>query len=140
MVTGQPFSKLATRKEPPYKTIWIGLTFEDRSRLYDSIKTRLQVQMNSGMVEEVDSLLKRFGETQTLLNTINYREIAAYLQGRIDRNQAQQDCERHNCQLARRQLIWFRANPEITWFAVDQSSARDLRDRVISRVQAKLME
>jgi tRNA dimethylallyltransferase len=125
-VLGRPFSELAGRVDPPYRTVWIGLTVDDRSILQKRIKERFRAQMQAGLLEEVERLLKSYGPCQTLANTVNYKEFVNYLQGTCSRAQAEELCLLHNNQLARRQLIWFRSNSQICWLPVDLNNEREL--------------
>lgn len=118
-VTGIPMSEAATIKPPPFNCLWIGLTFNNRKFLHEAIKERFWAQMESGMLAETKSLLARYGESQKLMHTVNYKELCDLLSGRLDEKTAHEKAVQHNIQLARRQLIWFRANKSIAWFAVD---------------------
>lgn len=115
-----PFSKAMKKEEVPFKVIWIGLTFEDREVLKKRIKDRLQVQIEDGLVSEVKSLYEKYGKTRTLKNAVTYKQFIKYFENEITYDEAVDECERHNYQLARKQLIWFRANPDINWIKVDQ--------------------
>ena len=137
IVCGKRFSELAGRTDPPYRTIWIGLTASNRPLLYEAISRRYQGQLQAGMLAEVEQLLKRYGRCQSLMKTANYRELVQYLEGEIDRSQADELSVRHNCQLARRQLTWFRANRLITWFAVDRLSPDELSEQVTTIIAAR---
>jgi len=128
---GRPFSELARRVPPRYDTLWIGLTAAQRSILYEAIGRRYQDQLAQGMLAEVESLLSRFGRSQSVMNTVNYRELAMYLDGSINRAEADELCVRHNCQLARRQLIWFRANQMINWWTIDEIASAELPEAVM---------
>jgi tRNA dimethylallyltransferase len=139
MTSGRKFSEIIGRVDEPYSTVWIGLNAADRAFLHSIIRERLKLQMQNGMVEEAESLLQKFGRTQTLRSTVNYKELVPLLDGLIDRAQAEKDCEIHNRQLARRQLIWFRRNPRIQWFFIDQSSTKELHDQVVEYTQRSLM-
>lgn len=136
-VTGKPFSELATMDESPYRVAWIGLTMADRSKLHKLIADRFHDQMHQGMLEEVEWLLDRFGPTQSILNTINYKELSQYLRGEISLEQASNDCIRHNRQLARRQLIWFRKNKLINWFNVDEVPSDVLFQQTLATVKSE---
>jgi tRNA dimethylallyltransferase len=139
MTSGRKFSEVIGRIAEPYSTVWIGLNASDRAFLHSIIRERLTIQMQNGMVEEAEALIKKFGRTQTLMNTVNYKEMIPLIDGKIDRAQAQEDCEIHNRQLARRQIMWFRRNPRIQWFFIDQSPLAELHDQVIDHVQRSLM-
>jgi tRNA dimethylallyltransferase len=139
MTSGRKFSEIIGRVSEPYSTVWIGLNTADRAVLHSIIRDRLNQQMQNGMVEETESLLQKFGRTQTIMNTVNYKELVRFLDGEIDRAQAQEECEIHNRQLARRQLMWFRRNPRIQWFFIDQSSTKDLHEHVVEYTQRRLI-
>ena len=135
VVCGRPFSDLARRVPPRYDTLWIGLTAANRSILYEAIRRRYHDQMAQGMLAEVEGLINRFGHSQSVMNTVNYRELATYLDGGMTRAEADQLCVRHNCQLARRQLIWFRANPLINWWCVDEIASDELPEAVLRLIE-----
>lgn len=136
-VLGKPFSEAAGRVDPPYDTIWIGLNAGNRDNLYKRIADRFAEQVASGMVEEVEALYKKWGDTRALTNTVNYQEIMLYLKGELTKEEALEKALRHNCQLARKQLIWFRANEAIKWFSIDEETDK-LADEVVSYVKAGL--
>ncbi len=117
---GVRFSEAATKVDPPYKTAWIGLTFHDRSILKKLIGERVQAQIDAGLLDEIKGLLEKYGETQAIQNGVAYKEYLPYLKDRCSLDEAMATCIQNNYQLARRQLIWFRANPLIQWFNVDQ--------------------
>jgi tRNA dimethylallyltransferase len=124
--TGQPFTQVATRVDPPYRVIWVGLTADDRSKLHASIRTRFYEQMEAGMMAETERLYARYGRSQKMMNTVNYKQLVQLIEGQIDKNTAEEEALRHNSQLARRQLMWFRANPAICWFAIDSMEKAEL--------------
>ncbi len=138
LTRGKPFSSLAGMGEPSYRTIWIGLTSTNRIYLYDRIQKRFEQQMKQGLVEEVEDLLKSYGPCRTLTSTINYKEFVSYLQGKTNLDTALKKCLQDNRQLARRQLIWFRANPAIKWFCTDELGQEELLKQVANHIKAEV--
>lgn len=136
LIAGAPFSTLTRREDPPYDTTWIGLTVTDRAKLGDAIETRFQQQLADGLTAEVQSLYDQYGANQSVMNTVNYKEIVEHIEGKISLEEAISLCTLHNRQLARRQLIWFRANSLIRWFAVDEQSPADLASSVLHHIGA----
>jgi tRNA dimethylallyltransferase len=139
---GKPFSQAATLRPAPYPTIWIGLGVQNRQYIKDLIETRLDEQISAGLIDEVKDLLSDYGPTRALLNAVPYKEVIAYLDGDCSLEQARLDAQKHNYQLARRQIMWFRANENTTWFMVDVeeresifSQVQELIDRKITDVQ-----
>ncbi len=127
---GKPFSQAATLKPAPYPTIWVGLGVNNRQYIKDLIESRLDEQFNAGLIDEVKELLSDFGPTRALFNAVPYKEVIAYLDGNISLDEAKQDALKHNYQLARRQIMWFRANENTNWFMVDVED----REKVFSQV------
>ena len=120
MYCGKPFSEMTTRNEPPFDIIWIGLYCDDRDRLQKVIRERLALQIEAGLLSEVESLYRRYGHAHSLLHTVAYTELIHHLDGQINLQEAIDLIALHTYQLARKQLIWFRANKKIHWFAIDQ--------------------
>ncbi len=135
LVTGMPFSTLAGKREESFDTLWIGLTIADREYLKKLITIRLKEQIDMGMVDEVSSLYRTYGRSLKLLQTVNYRDLVSYVEGEVSLEHAVAECERHNYQLARRQIQWFRTNLKIHWFHVDEISREDLEQQASALVE-----
>ncbi len=136
-VLGKPFSEAASRVDPPYDTIWIALNANDRANLYQRITDRFAEQVKLGMVEEVEALRTKWGDARALTSTVNYSEIMLYLKGEMTKEEALEKALRHNCQLARKQLIWFRSNEAIKWFAIDEDF-NQMTENVVNYVKSRL--
>jgi len=120
MYCGKPFSELTTRKEPPFNIIWIGLFCQDRELLLQMIRRRIARQVSDGLIDEVQLLYELYGRAHSLMHTVGYAELIRYFDQEIDLMEAIDLIELHTYQLARKQLIWFRSNKKINWFAIDQ--------------------
>ncbi|MGO9058327.1 MAG: tRNA (adenosine(37)-N6)-dimethylallyltransferase MiaA, partial [Candidatus Binataceae bacterium] len=100
---------------PEYETLTIGLRME-REQLYQAIDRRFDAMMAAGLEAEVKALLEA-GYTPHVppLSTIGYKHIAAYLRGESTLETAVETAKRDTRRLAKRQLTWFRRDPEIIW-------------------------
>ena len=134
LALGKPFSEAATKNTPPYPTIWIVMGVKDRQFIKGLIEHRFDEQVNAGLLDEVRGLLADYGQTRALLNAVPYKEAIAYLGGEISIDQAREQSLIHNYQLARRQLMWFRANELINWFMVDSESREDILSDVLNLI------
>jgi tRNA dimethylallyltransferase len=117
--TGQKLSSFLTakKKERPFNIIKIGLN-TDRAILYDRINHRVDLMMETGLLEEVKSLI---GFRQhNALNTVGYSELFKYLDGQTDLSSAVAMIKQNTRRFAKRQLTWFRRDDDITWFEPDQ--------------------
>lgn len=138
--SGKAFSELAHRNESPYDVLWIGLSIRDRDKLKELISRRIKEQMQMGMLEETKDLLKRFGPSQKLMNTVNYRDLLRYLSGELSLDEAISEAEKHNYQLARRQIMWFKTNPQINWFFVDELKRSSIEESALALLKRFLSE
>ena len=136
---GKPFSQAATLNPAPYPTIWIGLGVNNRQYIKDLIESRLDEQINAGLIDEVKALLADYGPTRALLNAVPYKEVIAYLDGNCSLAQAKQDALTHNYQLARRQIMWFRSNENTNWFMVDVEDREKIFSQVAELIDRKLV-
>ena len=97
-----------------YEIKWIGKNF-DRKTLYERIDKRVDLMVEMGLIEETKSLLNKFGRTPNLVNTIGYREIIGYLDNKYSLEEGLDLLKKNTRNYAKRQLTWFRKNPEIEW-------------------------
>jgi tRNA dimethylallyltransferase len=119
LTTGKPFSELRTNKiqNRPFKIIKIGLNC-DRAILHNRINDRVDKMFKDGLEIEAKELYE-FRNLNSL-NTVGYRELFDYFDGTITLAQASEKIKANTRKYARKQLTWFRRDPEITWFSPDQ--------------------
>jgi tRNA dimethylallyltransferase len=112
---GKPFSSLRIKqpKPRPFNILKIGLN-TDREVLYQRINLRADQMLTAGLVEEVKSLLP-YRHFNALI-TVGYSEIFSYLDGEKTLTQAVEEVKQNTRRFAKRQLTWFRKDPEIKWF------------------------
>lgn len=115
--TGKPLSELRTKsQEPRYDSLYVGLDFKRREDLYDLINARVLRMITCGLVDEVKALINKYGRVKAIDSTIGYREVADYLSGILSLDEAINQIQLRTRRYAKRQMTWFRANPEIRWF------------------------
>jgi tRNA dimethylallyltransferase len=117
--TGRPITQLQQEhgfQNPRYTALHIGLT-RPREDLYARIDRRVEAMLAAGFLEEVRGLLAA-GLTPDLkpLQSLGYRHMIAYLQGTLDWDTAVAHMRRDTRRYAKRQLTWFRADPQVHWF------------------------
>jgi tRNA isopentenyltransferase (miaA) len=135
---GLPFSQAATRVEVPYEVMWIFLTVEDRTVLQKRIRERLLQQVKDGVIEETKIVLEKFGKTNSLENAVPYKEYLQYLEGKLSLEEANEEAVKHNQALARRQIMWFRANKEARTFCVDKMTKSEIFAACMKEISLKL--
>lgn len=126
-----PMSQAKSVEKPPYETIYVGLTAENRDYLYDRTNRRVDMMLESGLVTEVENLIKKYGKTLSLLKTLGYKEISDYLDGTISLEKAIYLIKKNTRNFAKRQLTWFRANKNINWFDIETQTQQEIISKVI---------
>ncbi len=113
--TGRTYTSFRTnqKKARPFNIIKIGLNRE-REELYNRINARANAMIESGLVEEVNSLGAY--KNENALNTVGYKEIFAYLDGKWTLEEAVERMKGNTRRYARKQLTWFKRDPQIRWF------------------------
>lgn len=121
LATGKTNAQLVnpTKKERPFNVIKIGLNLP-REQLYDRINKRVDIMMSDGLLQEVKSLCAY--KDLNSLNTVGYKELFAYMDGIYDLPFAVSMIKQNSRRYAKRQLTWFNADKDITWFEPNQFS------------------
>ena len=94
----------------------------DRDVLYENIEQRVDRMLEQGLIDEV-KLLKNKGYHSDInaFNTVGYKEIFDYLDGKISLQRAIELIKRNTRRFAKRQLTWFRADKRIKWLKINNS-------------------
>ncbi len=103
-----------------YHALHIGLILP-RDELYERINLRVDMMLADGFADEVGALLADgFGAQLKSMQSLGYRHMVDYHQGRLGWEEAVRTMKRDHRRYAKRQLTWFRANSEMHWLAPDQ--------------------
>lgn len=98
----------AVRKYPPVQARYIGIKVSREERIA-RIDRRLTHRLQNGMIEEVDSLLKKGLPSEDLIYYgLEYKFVTLYLTGRISREKMEESLAVAIHQFAKRQMTWFR--------------------------------
>jgi tRNA dimethylallyltransferase len=122
--TGRPLSALHAAhhfQDRPYDALKVGLDLP-REELYRRIEARVDAMLALGWIEEVRRLVERYPSGIKPLQALGYRHLAAYLEGRLALTEAIDQTKKETRRYAKRQLTWFRADPEVRWFHPGQAA------------------
>jgi tRNA dimethylallyltransferase len=97
-----------------YRILRLGLN-PPRPRLYDRIDQRAAAMFDRGLTEETERLVARYGESCRPLTSLGYAEAVAVLRGELTRDQAVARAQQGHRNYAKRQLTWFRREPDMHW-------------------------
>ena len=120
-----------TQEIPPkYHPIRFTLTDRQRQTLYDRIDRRVDTMVEAGLIEEIQGLLARgIPEKCTAMQAIGYKEFVAALHGACSLEEAAGQVKQSSRRYAKRQLTWFRRNPENIWLIrEDGQSSMEILD------------
>jgi tRNA dimethylallyltransferase len=114
------FRLLRIGLNPPRKAL------PPREGLYDRLNRRAAEMFASGLIEETRSLLERFGPVNAL-DSLGYRQACAVIQGRMSEEAAIAAAQQGHRNFAKRQLTWFRREPDVAWIEGFGDEAETLR-------------
>lgn len=127
------YSSLRSQKKAsrPFKIVKIGLE-APREELYEHINNRVDLMLEMGLEKEAKSLYP-FKELNAL-KTVGYQEFYGHYDGKYDLKEAIRLIKRNTRRFAKRQLTWYRKDPDVTWFPY-----RTRHTDIVQRVRKELM-
>lgn len=130
-MTGRTYSSFRkqTTKKRPFHILKIGLKRE-REELYERINRRVDQMINDGLIEEARKVYQ-FRELNSL-NTVGYKELFNYFDGKWTLEFAIEKIKQNSRIYSRKQMTWFKRDPEITWFHPDE------KDKIIQFIDRQL--
>jgi tRNA dimethylallyltransferase len=96
-----------------------------RADLYRRIHERVLAMFDAGLIEETRQLLAKYGEAARPLSSIGYKQVVQFLRGEVTREAAVDSVQQAHRNYAKRQMTWFRREPDVTWIQAfgDQPAA-----------------
>jgi len=138
LASREPMSELWKRGRDPlpgFRILRLGLNPE-RNALYTRINERARRMFDHGLVEETRRLLEKYPGAWAL-SSLGYKQAAQYLRGEIDLKLAIWAAQQAHRNYAKRQLTWFRKEPNVCWINGFGDEA-DIQQRALAEVQSKL--
>lgn len=116
--TGRTYTSFRKQQQKarPFRIVKIGLNRE-REELYNRINQRVDKMIEDGLAEEAERLYPM--RELNALNTVGYKEMFAYLNGRWTLEEAIERMKGNTRRYARKQLTWFKRDPQMCWFHPD---------------------
>ncbi|WP_447969585.1 tRNA (adenosine(37)-N6)-dimethylallyltransferase MiaA [Nitrospira sp. M1] len=139
---GVPLSEAHHRhgfQEAPYHALIIGLNME-RECLYQRIDARVELEIAKGLIQETQQLLDQgFHRELSSMKSLGYRQMAAFIDGDCPYDEAVCTLKRDTRHFAKRQLTWFRKEPNVTWLDLQKyESPTHIADRILGHVHSFL--
>ncbi|MGA2167365.1 MAG: tRNA (adenosine(37)-N6)-dimethylallyltransferase MiaA [Terracidiphilus sp.] len=111
-----------------FRLLRIGLN-PPRKALYERLNRRAAAMFAAGLVEETRSLVARYGPVKAL-DSLGYRQALAVLAGTLSEEDAIDAAQQGHRNYAKRQLTWFRREPEVHWIEGFGDEAETVRAAV----------
>lgn len=116
-----------SKREPRYPDARFFGLMMDRKKLYARIEKRVDLMIDTGLVEEVSRLIEMgISPNTTAMQGLGYKEIAGYLRGEIGLTEAIDLLKKNTRRFAKRQYTWFRADSRIQWIDVGGRTAEEV--------------
>ena len=114
--SGHPYSfyRKGTIKQRPFRIIKIGLN-RPREEMYERINQRVIEIVKQGLIEETLAVYNK--RSLNALNTVGYKEMFDYLDGLITLDEGIREIQSNTRRYMRKQLTWFKKDPDIHWFS-----------------------
>ena len=107
----------------PFNIVKVGLELP-RAQLYERINQRVISMVENGLESEVRNLLPQ--NHLNALQTVGYSEWAPYFEGNLSKEKVIENIQQNTRHYAKRQMTWFKKDPEITWHLSDQIKATQI--------------
>ncbi|MBR77011.1 MAG: tRNA (adenosine(37)-N6)-dimethylallyltransferase MiaA [Flavobacteriales bacterium] len=111
------YFKMNKTKKRNFDIIKIGL-FIDRIKLYKKINSRVDLMIENGLINEVESLINH--KDKNALQTVGYKEIFKYFDKEYTLDVAIEKIKQNTRNFAKRQITWFKKDQDINWFKTVQ--------------------
>ena len=129
LLTGKQFSAIKASHDfidCSYRVVKMAYNYP-REVLYRRIDLRTRKMLEAGLVAEVEMLVHRYGSHLKALQTLGYREVLDYLAGNDDAEKMCTRIQMKTRQYAKRQLTWFRKEPDMIWVDSNHKSDKVVR-------------
>ena len=137
--TQTELNELQQRYDAPYDALKIGLSALDREYLYDRIDRRVDLMMENGLLEEARRFYDGdFGSTASA--AIGYKELLPYLKGEQELEICVGNLKRATRRYAKRQQTWFKRDPAVHWFNIDELSLEDIKSKAEELIRQHISE
>lgn len=128
----------ASREKPsPFTPCYIGIAYENREILYDRINRRVDIMLENGLLAEARAFFQ--GTPDTAAQAIGYKELKPYLDSVLSLDEAVENLKRATRNYAKRQITWFKRNPQIHWIYADTCSKQALLAQAITFAETETL-
>ena len=127
-VTKTEWDRRSKERELPYDVSMAIIEFADRDLLYSRIDRRVHLMMEAGLLCEVKNLFENglLSRGKPAFQAIGYKEFIPYLEGVASLEECIAEVQTASRRYAKRQLTWFRRNPDINWIDISELNNEEI--------------
>lgn len=111
-------NELSHVEECDFESLVIGITYNDRQKLYDRINSRVEKMLEKGLLDEAKRTFENEGD-KGAFQAIGHKELYGFLKGECSLEEAKELLKQQTRRYAKRQLTWFRRDQRINWIYAD---------------------
>lgn len=116
--------KSYNKKEPRYEVLKFGIEW-DRETLYERIDRRAKEQVEEGLINETKMLLQKgYDMSLPSMSSLGYPEMIRYIQKELSLDDALALLQKNTRNYAKRQLTWFRREPDVIWISGEKLATK----------------
>ncbi len=120
------YISLQSKKQKPSNMLYLVLDVP-RNVLYEKINQRIDMWHDNGLIDETEKLNAKYSASLSSMSAIGYREITEYLNHNISLIEALEIMKKRTRNYAKRQLTWFRKNPDVVYISKNQEAVETIK-------------
>lgn len=118
-------------EETPYEALYFVIDYKNRELLYDRINRRVEIMMNSGLLDEARQCL--YSDSGTSAQAIGHKELLPYFNGEIPLETAAENLKKETRRYAKRQITWFKRRKHAVHLFADELGMEKLAETAIDK-------
>lgn len=139
-VTGKKLSEYKKESmlyESPYSFVSFVLSYKDRQMLYDRINRRVDQMLSNGLEKEAYQIFQESSGLRTAQQAIGCKELFPYFEKTASLEKCIEKLKQETRRYAKKQLTWFRKQPEMNWIEAEDESSLNFFIRNCEKIIAK---
>lgn len=126
-------TEIEKKSEAIYDFYMIGLT-TNRETLYEKINHRVDLMVEEGLFQEVETLYQKNIHSKAIETGIGYKELYRYFDGKITKEEAIEEVKKNSRHYAKRQYTFFNHQFPVHWFETDYVNFENTIDAVLESI------
>jgi len=132
------YYKEKQQQRPPRYSAYKFALIRSRENLYQRINQRVDLMMETGLLEEVKFLLNKYKTlSDTAQQALGYKELISYIKNEISLKKAVYEIKKRSRHFAKRQLTWLRKEENLIVFNNEKEKSDDILDTMLKLIKGE---